>query len=294
MKKSIVSVVAAVIAMSFIVAGCGAGSGSGSGSGISSAKPNKDYFEWNDNYINGFSDSGKKQKEIIIPADCEGFYGSLDDGVCTKVSFESDKDIDISLSFSASPKLEYFVFPKNISSLSPMAFQDCTSLKSIDIPSGITELPSFAFAGCTSLTDVKLSDSLTTIGSYCFCEDTSLKSISLPSSLRVLDISVFAGCTSLTSVELPEGLEIIDDSVFDNCSAMTSLKIPSSVKEVGYDTILGSGITDLYIPADLEFTSYETDSFYTADVVLTVHVSEGSWADLNFDSVFVGAQKSYD
>ena len=294
MKKAFISIVSMVATMSFIVTGCGAGSGSGSGSGMGAAKPNKDYFEWSENYIRGFSDAGLKQKEIIIPADCEGFYGSLDDGACTKVSFESDNDIDIGLTFNSSSKLESISLPKNISSLYSMAFQDCTALKSIEIPNSLTELPSFTFAGCSSLTDVSLPGSLTTIGSYCFCDCTSLKSITLPSSLKVLDISAFAGCTSLTSIDLPEGLEEIDDSVFDNCTAMTSLKIPSSVKTVGYDILLGSGITDVYIPADLEFTDWDSGSFYSDEVMLTVHVTEGSWADLNFDDVFLGAQKTYE
>ena len=255
---------------------------------------NKDFFLWNGNNITGLSDEGRKQKELVIPADCEGITGMLNDGVYTKIFFEDDKDVDFGIAFCNSTSLEYFYFPKNQTSLMPMAFQDCTSLKSIEIPDGITELPSFTFLGCTSLEEVILNDNITSIGAGCFNSCTSLTEIKLPSSLKTLELQAFAQCSALKSIELPDGLETIEDSVFTSCGSLTSLRIPSSVKTVGHGIIMIGNVADVYIPADLEFTEWERDSFFTEDTLLNVHVSAGSWADTNFDKVFIGAVKTYD
>ena len=296
MKKVLISIVSMIAAMSFIVTGCGAGSGSGSGSGsgLGSAKPNKDYYKWNGNQIASLSDEGKKQKELIIPADCDTITGVLNDGAYTKLSFESDNEVNFGLAFSGYSSLEYVSLPKNQTTLMPMAFQDCSSLKSIEIPNGITELQSFTFLGCTKLQEVKLHDNITLIDAGCFTGCTSLTEIKLPASLKTLGLQAFSQCSGLTSIELPDGLETMEDSVFTGCSSITSLKLPASVKTVGHGIITLSGITDLYIPADLEFTDWKKDAFYIEDIDLIVHVTEGSWADINFDDVFLGAQKSYD
>lgn len=255
---------------------------------------NKDYFIWDGSRIVDFSDEGKKQKELVIPADCERLSVKSSDAAVTKISFESDKDIDIGLSFSGDSKLESITLPKELSALDAMAFQDCSSLKSIEIPAGITELPSFTFLGCTSLEEVILNDNITSIGAGCFNSCTSLTEIELPASLKTLGLQAFGQCSSLKSIELPDGLETIKDSVFSSCSSLTSLKIPASVKTVGHGIVMIGNVTDIYIPADLEFTEWEHDSFYTEDTLLNVHVTAGSWADTNFDKVFIGAVKTYD
>ena len=255
---------------------------------------NKDFFTWRDNTITGLSDEGKQQKELVIPAECDAISGVLDDGVFTKLSFESDKEVDFGLAFCACPSVEYFYFPKEQTSIDPMAFQNCTALKSIEIPDGITELPSFAFMGCSDLQEVKLNDNITSIGSGCFTACTSLTEVKLPASLKKLGLQAFAQCSALKAIELPDGLENIGDSVFTSCGSITSLKIPSSVKKIGHGIIMIGNVKDVYIPADLEFTEWERDSFYTEDTLLVVHVTAGSWADTNFEKVFVGAVKSYD
>ena len=148
--------------------------------------------------------------------------------------------------------------------------------------------------GCSDLQEVKLNDNITSIGSGCFTACTSLTEVKLPASLKKLGLQAFAQCSALKAIELPDGLENIGDSVFTSCGSITSLKIPSSVKKIGHGIIMIGNVKDVYIPADLEFTEWERDSFYTEDTLLVVHVTAGSWADTNFEKVFVGAVKSYD
>lgn len=298
MKKTRVLIGSIITIAALLLTGCG-GSGSGSGSGAQgkSGGAKKDVFDIEDGTIYGLTDSGKKEKEIVIPAGSKDFIGSISDGASfTVVSFESDDDVVIGLAFAGSETLEKITLPKNLKSLDPMVFQKCTSLESITIPDGITELPIAAFNGCTSLKTVTLSNSLTEIGSDCFADCSSLEGISFPSTLKSIGREAFDGCSSIKSIELPEGLTTLDDSVFSYCESLTTIKLPASLKEVGQNVIYKSGVTDIYVPAGMELTSYDPISFLNSgsEVVIKVHVAQGSWADQNFDALFDGAEKVYD
>ena len=298
MKKTKILIGSIIMAAALLVTSCG-GSGSGSGSGAQgkSGGVKKDIFDIEDGVIYGLTDSGKKEKEIVIPAGCKEFSGAICEGASfTTVSFESDDDVAIKLTFAGSETLENITLPKNLKSFNPMVFQKCTALKSITIPDGITELPIASFNGCTNLKTVTLSSSLTKIGSDCFADCSSLESISFPSTLKTIGREAFDGCSSLKSVELPEGLTSLDDSVFSYCESLTTLKLPASLKETGVNTLYKSGVTDIYVPADMELTSYDSTSFLNpgSQVAIKVHVAQGSWADQNFDEVFPGAEKVYD
>ena len=139
MKKTKILIGSIIMAAALLVTSCG-GSGSGSGSGAQgkSGGGKKEVFEIEDGVIYGLTDSGKKEKEIVIPAGCTEFVGAIIDGASfTTVSFESDDDVAIKLAFSGSETLENITLPKNLKSFNPMVFQNCTALKGITIPDGI-------------------------------------------------------------------------------------------------------------------------------------------------------------
>ena len=54
------------------------------------------------------------------------------------------------------------------------AFNECTSLTSINIPDSVTSIGEGAFNECTSLTSINIPTSVTSIGSYAFSEDEGL------------------------------------------------------------------------------------------------------------------------
>ena len=294
MKKTLISLISGVVAMTFLLTGCGGGSGSsGSGNGSSGAADKKDCFEWSGNKIDGFNDYGKKQTDIVIPAKCDGITGVLNDGAVVNVTFESDNDIDIGVAFSNSTTLKSIKLPKNMKTVMFSAFQSCTALETVVLPEDVTELPMSVFSGDTNLKDVTIGGSVNKIGMMCFFNCSNLSTIKLPASLKVLDIQAFSGCSALSSIELPEGLTTMNDSVFAGCTSLTSLKLPSSLKETGINLLYDTAVTDIYVPADLELTTWDATSFYRIGATVTVHVTEGSWADQHFDEVFEGAVKSY-
>ncbi|MCR4702289.1 MAG: leucine-rich repeat domain-containing protein [Saccharofermentans sp.] len=110
-----------------------------------------------------------------------------------------------------------------------------------------------------------------------------------------MEDNAFYKCRSLESIELNEGLESIGFEAFGYAEALTSIRIPSTVKSMQVSILWGSGVTDIYLPADLEPTKCELATFYNPDAKTRVHVTAGSWADTNYYDYFVNCgEKRYD
>jgi len=156
------------------------------------------------------------------------------------------------------------------------AFQNCTTLSSIEIPSTVTAINSGAFWGCSALTSVDLPSGLTFIGPSAFrntgltdlpsglkdgmairehaFRGTQLTSIVFPDELTSLGTtyaSIFADCASLTSVDLNK-ITVIPNYCFDGCSALTTIDLSevTSIREGAFrETALSSAslplITDV-------------------------------------------------
>lgn len=163
--------------------------------------------------------------------------------------------------------------------LANSAFENCSSISTIELPASVNIIPENAFSGCSSLSTVNIPDSVSKIGNKAFCECSSLSSIVLPSSLvdieqgaflsctsllridipdsvKSISKDVFAGCTFLTQVTLPSGIEAIEDYTFYKCSSLASISIPAGVTTIGArafqectklsDVTLPSGLVKIY------------------------------------------------
>ena len=159
------------------------------------------------------------------------------------------------------------------------AFEDYTSLTSVNIPDSVTKIGYAAFAGCTSLKEFKgkfatedgrslimdntiiayanasgttytIPDSVTTIGACAFYCCDSLTSVNIPDSVTEIGYAAFDLCTSLTSVTIPDSVTTIGDAAFKYCGRMTSVTIGDSVKTIGYDAFEGcTSLTSVYCKA---------------------------------------------
>ena len=110
---------------------------------------------------------------------------------------------------------------KQISGVS--AFQNCTSLQSINLPSLTTISGSSAFKSCTSLQSVDLP-SLTIVSDYTFNSCTSLKFVSLPSVNSITKNNNFSSCISLQSIDLPS-IKTISSTAFSDCNKLIDIRI---------------------------------------------------------------------
>ncbi len=163
--------------------------------------------------------------------------------------------------------------PAELSYIGDHTFDYCTSLPSIDIPDTVNYVGTYSFANCTILDNVVLPDILTSVGTYMFknCyalttidlggvttfgdymfqNCTSLESIVLPEG-STPGTYMFSGCTSLSSVTLPSDLTEIPQYMFKDCSSLTSIDL-EGITSIGNYALSGTGITELTVPASLEY-----------------------------------------
>ena len=232
----------------------------------------EDYFEWDGNIITGLSDSGAKQKTLVIPARCEGFRGEIFalENEVTSVSFESDKNIELNNAFCIAKNLASISLPAELTEISEMAFWFCSSLTEINIPAGVSEISPYAFQECTSLTTVVFEGPTTSILRHAFDD-----------------------CTALKTIVFPDSITRIEEYAFYRCSSLESITLPASLTEVEKYAFLKTGLTTITVPKEVTLTEYDTTAFIQ-DHLVTVYVTQGSWMDENFESVFVGQfEKKY-
>ena len=84
---------------------------------------------------------------------------------------------DIGGCFNSAHKLEEVILSDNITVLDYYAFNECVSLKAIDLPTSLEEIRDGAFQYCGSLTEVEIPDRVTVFGRGVFMGCGSLKSI---------------------------------------------------------------------------------------------------------------------
>ena len=105
-------------------------------------------------------------------------------------------------------------------------FDNCQSLKSVQLSSNITEIGSLAFINCYSLENITIPEGVTSLGFWCFADCTSLKEIIVPDSVvtqtnaRGIPFTgetgaqnrvggCFTGCTSLERVVVGSGINTL-------------------------------------------------------------------------------------
>ena len=152
------------------------------------------------------------------------------------------------------------------------AFNNCTSLTSIEIPASVEKIPGGAFCGCTSLTTVTFEEGsqLKTISGYYFKSSTSndyygsgafsnctaLTSIEIPASVETIGAAAFKGCSSLATVTFEKGSQLktigggyLNTSygfygAFSNCTALKTIEIPASVETIKAAAFYGCSYLD--------------------------------------------------
>ena len=148
-------------------------------------------------------------------------------------------------------------------SIKQYAFDNCASIKSVEIGNNVTYVSYSAFSGCSGLTSViwnaknckdfgwssapfdYISSNITsfTFGDKVehipalLCSDMSkLTEITIPNSVTSIGLEAFYGCSGLTSVTIPNSVTSIGDAAFYDCEALTKVNYLGTVdKWVGID-----------------------------------------------------------
>lgn len=124
------------------------------------------------------------------------------------------------------------LFDGNVTKIGRKAFQNKTTLLSIDIPYSVTKINTLAFDGCEYLTSIVIPDSVTEIGLYILSFCHRLSSIVLSSNITFLNEGVCLNCDSLVSVTIPDSVVRIGKEVFLNCWNLTEVIVNSVVPPI--------------------------------------------------------------
>ncbi len=161
--------------------------------------------------------------------------------------------------------------PDSVTSIGDFAFKNCLDLTSVKIPNGVTNLGDGAFSGCTSLASASLPENATSIGSWFFNGCLALTSVTIPDCVTHIDKQAFIGCQSLTSVTLPDGVTTLGEGAFKDCLGLTSINIPDSVTKI--DNMAFSN-TAYYNDA----SNWENGVFYIDNALIKANAAEVSGA----------------
>lgn len=153
--------------------------------------------------------------------------------------------------------------PNSVLYIGSGAFQNCTSLATIDFPENIETVGSYAFDGTTWLNN--LPEGLTYIGKIAFkykekgygnveviIKEGTLKiapnafldcsnvvAASLPNSLAYIGEGAFSGASKLTSINIPLDIDTIYERTFKDCISLSSIELPEGLKAVRYEAFHG-------------------------------------------------------
>ena len=121
--------------------------------------------------------------------------------------------------------LKYISFSKSIAQISQQSFQNCFSLKQINIPT--TCNGANIFYECTSLKNIQITSNVNSIQEAFLTRCYSLQSVVIPNSVTEIKASAFSNCYNLQSITIPSSVNSIGDSAFNYCYKLHSISFPN-------------------------------------------------------------------
>ena len=111
--------------------------------------------------------------------------------------------------------------PGTLATISYGAFNNCDSLKTVNVSSGVITVGEQAFYDCDALETVTLPSTVTSIYRYAFYSCNALTTINIPSSVTSIGDYAFYGCGSLKTITLPRSITTFGSNIFGNYSSLT-------------------------------------------------------------------------
>ena len=116
----------------------------------------------------------------------------------------------------------------------------------------------YMFSGCSNLTNTLDDFDISNMKGlyYAFQNCNWITEYTFPEGTTNVPNGLFSYCHSLTSVTLPEGVEVIEGWAFDGCSSLKSINLPNSLTTICENAFHNSGLTEIYIPANVSYIDF--------------------------------------
>ena len=188
-------------------------------------------------------------------------------------------------------------FDGPVTSVGVSAFENCSTLSSIELPGKVTSIGGDAFDSCRSLVNLSIPASVTSMSSLgylsnfeaMYIQDLSawcridfastvlssgdklyvngeeLTELVIPSDVTEIKQYAFAGLSNLTTVTLHDNVESIGQSAFHNCSNLSEVTIGKGVKTIkGNAFVYCSSLSTIYCRASVPPSLYYYSGYGSA------------------------------
>ncbi len=168
-------------------------------------------------------------------------------GTNKKTPWDSDNDL-----------IKSVVINEGVTYVGQYSFFKCKNLESVSLPSTVTEIGGLgdmttsygAFQECTSLKTINLPEGLQTIGPCAFKKCSALRSVILPNSLTSLGYAAFSNCTALNTVKYGTGLKSTGLNAFYQAGVRT-VDFGTTITAIDAYTFYGCPMTEISIPEQI-------------------------------------------
>lgn len=148
----------------------------------------------------------------------------------------------------------------DISRIGNNAFEGCSSLTEIEAYGYIDELSPCAFKNCTSLRSVDIY--VGAVGENAFEGCTALETVELGNNVRYIKDNAFEGCISFKEFNFPESIREIRNNVFKGCDGLEKLTFNGKPPMVKGNT-LKDFKGEIFYPANFELWTESVCSEYS-------------------------------
>ena len=186
-----------------------------------------------------------------------------------------------------------------VSYIGESAFENCTSILSVELPSNIQSIGTAAFSGCSKLKKIEFPDSITIIADEAFSYCSSLESIILPAKISSLGDNVFSNCSALSSVVLlSESVVPVNPTAFTACSANIQFYCTTALIDAYKTSSNWENYKNNFVANDLKIyfilSSRLQKGYFAAkkDVVYTVETSKPAVATSTMDGLMSAGDKT--
>jgi len=207
---------------------------------------------------------------VVLNSRIEKLPDGMFDGCIylNEIDYKKDQPLEIGKKcFRNCKSLDHI--PRFVSKFNERAFENCTSLTSIDIIDHT--IPTACFRGCIHLREILNQDQIYSLSEFAFSGCESLEEMDIINA-SVIPAEAFSHCKNLKTVRLNMGVHKIGSRAFFNCSLLSDIHLPDNIRTIKKEAFKNcNSIKEITIPGNLTF--FEDGAFSYMDSLEAIYVS---------------------